>query len=66
MLLQLRRIFYVTPTNFIELLKGYREILEEKRRLNAAQSNKLKNGLTKIAAARSQVEKMSVETDIKR
>jgi dynein heavy chain len=28
MQLQLKRIFYVTPTNYIELLKGYRIIVE--------------------------------------
>lgn len=66
MLLSLKRVFYVTPTNFIELLKGYREILEEKRKINSTQSNKLKNGLSKIAAAKAQVETMSNETEIKR
>lgn len=29
---ELRRIFYVTPTNFIELLKGYEKILKSKRK----------------------------------
>ena len=27
MLKELRRVFYVTPTNYIELLKGYNQIL---------------------------------------
>jgi hypothetical protein len=29
---ELRRIFYVTPTNFIELLKGFDKILAAKRK----------------------------------
>jgi dynein heavy chain len=66
MQLQLKRIFYVTPTNFIELLKGYREILEENRKVILAKSNKLRNGLNKLEGARQQVETMSAETDIKR
>jgi dynein heavy chain len=52
MQLQLKRIFYVTPTNFIELLKGYREILEENRNVIKTQSTKLRNGLTKLEGAR--------------
>ena len=28
---ELKRIFYVPPTNFIELLKGYSQIIQEKR-----------------------------------
>jgi dynein heavy chain len=28
---ELKRIFYVTPTNYIELLKGYGEIIQDKR-----------------------------------
>lgn len=29
---ELKRIFYVTPTNYIELLKGYNQILSSKRK----------------------------------
>jgi len=29
---ELKRIFYVTPTNFIELLKGYSKILNQKKK----------------------------------
>lgn len=32
MLKELKRIFYVTPTNYIELLKGYKQILGSKRK----------------------------------
>jgi hypothetical protein len=28
---QMKRIFYVTPTNYIELLKGYSQIITVKR-----------------------------------
>ena len=66
MQLQLKRIFYVTPTNYIELLKGYQKILEDKRALVSAQSKKLSDGLTKLDGARQQVEKMAAESDLKR
>jgi len=42
---ELRRIFYVTPTNFIELLKGYEKILVSKRTEIGTQATKLRNGL---------------------
>jgi dynein heavy chain len=31
MLIQLKRNFYVTPTNYIELLKGYKIIIEQQK-----------------------------------
>jgi hypothetical protein len=31
MLKELRRTYYVTPTNFIEVLMGYQKILVQKR-----------------------------------
>lgn len=63
---ELKRIFYVTPTNFIELLKGYIQIIQEKRDIIEKQSTKLRNGLSKLDEARVQVEKMSVESEVKR
>ena len=63
---QLKRIFYVTPTNYIELLKGYGEIIKQKRREVDNQRKKLRNGLSKLDEARMQVEKMSQDSEIKR
>jgi dynein heavy chain len=63
---QLKRVFYVTPTNFVELLKGYGQIIKEKRTVVDNQRNKLRNGLSKLDDARKQVEIMSAESEIKR
>jgi dynein heavy chain len=63
---QLKRIFYVTPTNFVELLKGYGQIIKEKRTVVDNQRTKLRNGLSKLDGARKQVEIMSAESEIKR
>ena len=45
MVKELKRVFYVTPTNYIELLKGYNTILSTKRREVGNQISKLRNGL---------------------
>jgi dynein heavy chain len=62
----LKRIFYVTPTNYIELLKGYGQIIKDKRLVIDNQRNKLRNGLDKLDQARQTVEKMAGEAEIKR
>jgi len=49
---ELGRIFYVTPTNYIELLKGYKQILNDKRTQVDNQRTKLRNGLSKLDQAR--------------
>ncbi|CAM9519888.1 unnamed protein product [Discosporangium mesarthrocarpum] len=66
MLDELKRHNYVTPTNFLELVKGYRIILEERRGTLSDSCNKLRNGLTKLEEAREQVETMSVELEKKK
>merc|ERR1711970_1575528 len=48
MQIELKRIFYVTPTNYIELLKGYGAIIKEKRLAVETQRNKLRSGLSKL------------------
>jgi dynein heavy chain len=62
----LKRNFYVTPTNYIELLKGYGKILEEKRKVITTQSKKLSDGLEKLSGASTMVATMQAESDIKR
>lgn len=49
---ELKRIFYVTPTNYLELLKGYQKILNEKRDAVDRQRTKLRSGLSKLDQAR--------------
>jgi len=63
---ELRRVFHVTPTNFIELLKGYDRILKDKRKLVGDQITKLTNGLQKLDDARDQVSVMNADSETKR
>lgn len=63
---ELRRIFYVTPTNYIELLKGLNSILKTKRDEIGKQANKLRNGLGRLDDAGAQVTEMTAESEIKR
>jgi dynein heavy chain, axonemal len=63
---ELKRMFYVTPTNFIELLKGYTKILNDKRQKVGTQINKLRNGLNKLEEAREMVKVMTAESEITR
>jgi dynein heavy chain, axonemal len=59
MLRTLKRHNYVTPTNYLELVKGYRVVLAEKVNEVGSQVNKLKNGLAKLTDAKQQVAEMS-------
>jgi dynein heavy chain len=63
---ELKRVFYVTPTNYIELLKGFDQIIGAKRKEVGNQITKLRNGLQKLDDARKQVELMTAESEIKR
>ena len=65
MLQQLKRHNYITPTHFLELSKGYRVILTEKRTELGNGRDKLANGLAKLVEARDGVEVMSVELEKK-
>ncbi|XP_066267393.1 dynein axonemal heavy chain 2-like isoform X1 [Branchiostoma lanceolatum] len=63
MLLEMKRHNYVTPTNYLELVSGYKELLYEKRKEIGDEINKLRNGLMKIDDTRAKVEVMSVELE---
>uniref|UniRef100_A0A8C0I316 Dynein axonemal heavy chain 2 n=1 Tax=Balaenoptera musculus TaxID=9771 RepID=A0A8C0I316_BALMU len=63
MLLELRRHNYVTPTNYLELVSGYKNLLAEKRQELLDQANKLRTGLFKIDETREKVEVMSLELE---
>ena len=56
---QLKRIFYVTPTNFVELLKGYEKILKTKSSSIGFQITKLTRGLEKLNSANQEVSLMT-------
>jgi dynein heavy chain len=66
MLLELRRYNYVTPTNYLELVKGYRALLGEKSTELGSSANKLANGLAKLENAREQVATLSKELEVKK
>ncbi|XP_040604880.1 dynein heavy chain 2, axonemal isoform X1 [Mesocricetus auratus] len=63
MMLELRRHNYVTPTNYLELVSGYKKLLAEKRQELLDQANKLRTGLFKIDETREKVEVMSLELE---
>ncbi|XP_039997326.1 dynein heavy chain 2, axonemal [Xiphias gladius] len=60
---ELRRHNYVTPTNYLELVSGYKKLLAEKRSELGGQVCKLRNGLFKISDTREKLEAMSVELE---
>ena len=66
MIVELKRYNYVTPTNYLELVKGYLALLAEKRKELGDQRNKLSNGLQKLEESREQVESMSKELEVKK
>jgi dynein heavy chain len=66
MLLELKRHNYVTPTNYLELVKGYRALLKEKSTELGASADKLRNGLAKLEDAREQVLGLSKELEKKK
>ncbi|KAM6908918.1 dynein axonemal heavy chain 2 [Xenentodon cancila] len=63
MKLELRRNNYVTPTNYLELVSGYKKLLAEKHTELGEQVTKLRNGLFKISDTQEKVEAMSVELE---
>ncbi|GMI05338.1 hypothetical protein TrVE_jg1168 [Triparma verrucosa] len=66
MIEELKRYNYVTPTNYLELVKGYLQLLAEKRGELGEQRNKLSNGLEKLEESKEQVEVMSKELELKK
>jgi dynein heavy chain, axonemal len=64
MIQEIKRYNYVTPTNYLELVTGYRELLKEKRKVIGESATKLRNGLSKLDETRINVEKISVELEV--
>jgi dynein heavy chain len=60
---ELKRYYYITPTNYLELVSGYRELLKSKRKEIGESANKLKNGLSKLDDTKQNVEKISIELE---
>mmetsp|Transcript_8855 Transcript_8855/g.26550 ORF Transcript_8855/g.26550 Transcript_8855/m.26550 type:complete len:1938 (-) Transcript_8855:1349-7162(-) len=66
MLQELKRHNYITPTHYLELVREYRVILNEKRAELGNARDKLENGLAKLIEARDGVQVMSVELEKKK
>ena len=66
MLNEIKRVYYVTPTNYIELLKDYDRILKNKRKEIGDQIDKLRSGLGKLDDSIKQVEEMTAQSEVKR
>ncbi|VDP43277.1 unnamed protein product [Schistosoma mattheei] len=56
MLNELKRHNYITPTNYLEFVSGYKILLYQKRQELSDKANKLTNGLDKIDETRKKVE----------
>jgi dynein heavy chain len=66
MLTEMRRSNYVTPTNYLELVSGYKSLLYKKRQEIGDAANKLRNGLSKLDDTREKVQVMSKELEVAR
>lgn len=58
MLLELKRENYVTPTNYLELLRSYAHLLKEKQKQLGGSADKLESGLNKLDETRVKVEEL--------
>ncbi|XP_057714813.1 dynein axonemal heavy chain 2 isoform X3 [Corythoichthys intestinalis] len=63
MKVELKRHNYVTPTNYLELVSGYKKLLAEKRSVLGEQVSKLRNGLFKISDTGEKVAAMTVQLE---
>lgn len=66
MLSEYRRYNYVTPTHYLELVLGYVRLLRNKQKEIGEEATKLRNGLLKLVEAREEVQKMSIELEVKK
>jgi len=60
-----RRINYVTPTNYLELVQGYMTMLHEKQHEIGSKADKLSNGLKKLDDASNQVAELREDLEKK-
>lgn len=54
-----RRVSYVTPTSFLELLSMYKKVLSDKRKENDFAINRLSKGLAVLKDAAVEVDAMN-------
>ena len=60
---QLRRINYVTPTSYLELLNLFKKVLLEKRSETKMMIARLENGLSQLESAEVNVQEMKVKME---
>eukprot|EP00928_Gymnodinium_smaydae_P048232 TRINITY_DN3222_c2_g2_i2.p1 TRINITY_DN3222_c2_g2~~TRINITY_DN3222_c2_g2_i2.p1 ORF type:complete len:3935 (+),score=1014.18 TRINITY_DN3222_c2_g2_i2:1731-11807(+) len=65
MLIEQKRVNYVTPTNYLELVQGYMQMMASKNKEITSSADKLRNGLGKLDDARVQVKDMSEDLEVK-
>jgi len=58
---QLKRIYYATPTSFLELIQTFKALLAEKRKQVSDLKDKYQNGVEKILTTEESVAGMKVE-----
>ena len=61
---ELKRLYYVTPTNYIELVKGYVDLLDKKQNEIGNEIKKLTSGLQKLEEASSDSETLTQQLSI--
>lgn len=64
MFLELKRLYYVTPTNYIELVMGYNDLLNEKNSEIGGVVGKLSLGLQKLDDAATSSEDLQKQLSI--
>lgn len=64
MWLEVKRQNYVTSLNYLQLVSGFKDLLELKRLEISTSANKLRNGLSKIADTQDKVSVMSEELKV--
>ncbi|KAJ0394425.1 hypothetical protein P43SY_010922 [Pythium insidiosum] len=63
---ELRRFYYVTPKNYLDLISNYRQQLKENNQKVNASIARLRGGLTKLVEAAEAVDRMQVELSEKK
>ncbi|XP_030382586.1 dynein heavy chain 2, axonemal, partial [Scaptodrosophila lebanonensis] len=64
MLIEMKRHNYVTSPNYLQLVSGFKKLLQKKRIEVSTAANRLRNGLSKIAETQEKVTLMSEELKV--
>ena len=61
----LKRYNYVTPSSYLDLVRGYNALLDSKRSELYEQRDKLKNGMSKLEETKLSVDRMTQDLKVK-